>query len=62
MYPAFDAFRPLPKMRSFSPLKGPVGALGAVLLALFADAEDAYTGSFDVLDFVDPLIGTANGG
>ncbi|KAJ9239412.1 CAZyme family GH92 [Paecilomyces variotii] len=49
-------------MRSFSPLKGPVGALGAVLLALFADAEDAYTGSFDVLDFVNPLIGTANGG
>lgn len=40
----------------------PMRALTAAFLASLAFGHDDNHPNFDVLDFVDPLIGTANGG
>lgn len=60
--PAVDTRHSLANMKSFSPFNGPIWALGALLLARCGHSQDTSSGAFDVLDFVDPLIGTANGG
>jgi hypothetical protein len=49
-------------MKLFSPLEIPLGVLSFPFLSHAVISQDNSAKAFDVLDFVDPLIGTANGG